>query len=47
MMRDHMREADYPETCTDWHRLAEVTSFREVRELFVVPTDLFRMYAMA
>jgi SAM-dependent methyltransferase len=46
MMRDHVRAADHPETCSDWHRLAEATGFHEVRELFVAPTDLFRMYAM-
>jgi SAM-dependent methyltransferase len=47
LMRDHVRSADYPETCSGWHRLAEETGFRAVRELFVAPTDLFRMYAMA
>lgn len=47
MMRDHVRAADYPETCSDWHRLAEAAGFRDMRELFVAPTDLFRMYAMA
>jgi len=47
MMRDHVRAADYPETCSDWHRMAEAAGFCEVRELFVAPTDLFRMYAMA
>ncbi|WP_201834767.1 class I SAM-dependent methyltransferase [Microvirga zambiensis] len=47
MMRNHVRAADYPETCSDWHRMAEAAGFSEVRELFVAPTDLFRMYAMA
>jgi len=27
--------------------LTDGTPFRDVRELFVAPTDLFRMYAMA
>jgi hypothetical protein len=43
-MRDHVRAADFPETCSDWRRLAAATGFKEVRELFVAPTDLFRMY---
>jgi len=47
MMRDHVRAADHPETCAEWRQLAEAAGFREVRELFVAPTDLFRMYAMA
>jgi SAM-dependent methyltransferase len=47
MMREHVRAADYPETRSDWHRLAKQAGFHEVRELFVAPTDLFRLYAMA
>jgi len=44
-MREHVHAADFPETCADWRGLAERTGFREVRERFVAPTDLFRMYA--
>jgi ubiquinone/menaquinone biosynthesis C-methylase UbiE len=44
-MRDHVRSADFPETGSNWRRLAERTGFPKVRELFVAPTDLFRMYA--
>jgi SAM-dependent methyltransferase len=46
MMQGHVRAADFPETCSGWRRLAEATGFNEVRELFVAPTDLFRMYAL-
>jgi SAM-dependent methyltransferase len=46
MMRNHVRAADHPETCTDWHRLADAAGFQRVQELFVAPSDLFRMYAM-
>jgi len=45
MMRDHVRSADFPETCSDWRRLAHATGFCEVLEPFVAPTDLFRMYS--
>jgi SAM-dependent methyltransferase len=45
-MRDHVRSADFPETRSDWHRLGKAAGFREVRDLFVAPTELFTMYAM-
>lgn len=45
-VRDHVRAADFPETRSGWQRLAEATGFHEVRELFIAPTDLFRMYLM-
>lgn len=44
-MRTHVRQADFPETTARWHELGHAAGFREVRELFVAPTDLFRMYA--
>jgi SAM-dependent methyltransferase len=44
-MRTHVHAADFPETTTRWHELGHAAGFREVRELFVAPTDLFRMYA--
>jgi len=45
-MRDHVHSADFPETGSDWHRLGKAAGFREVRDLFVAPTELFTMYAM-
>jgi hypothetical protein len=45
-MRTHVHAADFPETTTRWHELGHAAGFREVRELFVAPTDLFRMYAI-
>ena len=44
-MREHVGAADFPETVSGCRRLAETTGFQEVRELFVAPSDLFRMYA--
>ena len=45
MMREHVGAADFPETRSNWRRLAQATGFEDVQELFVAPTDLFRMYA--
>jgi SAM-dependent methyltransferase len=45
LMRDHVRAADFPETSSRWRQLAHETGFQAVEELFVAPTDLFRMYA--
>ena len=41
----HVHSADYPETCSDWRRLGEAVGFLEVRELFVAPNNLFRMFS--
>jgi len=43
-MAAHVRAADFPETNSRWHSLGHEAGFGEVRELFVAPTDLFRMY---
>jgi hypothetical protein len=41
---DHVHAADFPETTSRWHSLGHEAGFDRVRELFVSPTDLFRMY---
>lgn len=41
----HVSTADYPETVSGWHALGHDAGFERVRELFVAPTDLFRLYA--
>jgi SAM-dependent methyltransferase len=43
-MRAHVRANDFPETASRWHSLGREAGFGCVRELFVAPTDLFRMY---
>jgi len=41
---DHVHAADFPETTSRWHSLGYEAGFGKVRELFVSPTNLFRMY---
>ena len=43
-MRAHVHAYDFPETTSRWHSLAHDAGFSRVRELFIAPTDLFRMY---
>jgi ubiquinone/menaquinone biosynthesis C-methylase UbiE len=43
-MAAHVRFNDFPETTSRWHSLGREAGFGRVRELFVAPTDLFRMY---
>jgi hypothetical protein len=43
-MAAHVRANDFPETSSRWHSLGHEAGFRRVRELFVAPTDLYRMY---
>jgi len=43
-MAAHVRAADFPEITSRWHSMGHEAGFGEVRELFVAPTDLFRMY---
>jgi SAM-dependent methyltransferase len=43
-MAAHVHANDFPETSSRWHSLGREAGFRRVRELFVAPTDLFRMY---
>ena len=40
----HVRDNDFPETTSQWQSLGREAGFGRVRELFVAPTDLFRMY---
>jgi SAM-dependent methyltransferase len=40
----HVHTYDFPETTSQWHSLGREAGFGRVRELFVAPTDLFRMY---
>ena len=39
----HAHAADFPETSSRWYSLGYEAGFGKVRELFVSPTDLFRM----
>ena len=43
-MAAHVDANDFPETTSHWHSLGREAGFGRVRELFVAPTDLFRMY---
>ena len=43
-MAAHVRANDFPETTSQWHSLGYEAGFGKVRELFVSPTELFRMY---
>ena len=43
-MLAHVRANDFPETTSRWHSLGYEAGFSKVRELFIAPTDLFRMY---
>ena len=40
----HVHAADYPETSSRWHSLGYEAGFGHVQEVFISPTDLFRMY---
>jgi SAM-dependent methyltransferase len=42
----HVHAADYPETSSRWVSLGHEAGFDDVREVFVAPSDLFRLYAM-
>jgi SAM-dependent methyltransferase len=43
-MAAHVHANDFPETSSRWHSLGREAGFGRVRELFIAPTDLFRMY---
>jgi SAM-dependent methyltransferase len=43
-MKVHVHTNDFPETNSDWYALGSEAGFHQVTELFVTPTDLFRMY---
>jgi SAM-dependent methyltransferase len=40
----HVHENDFPETTSTWHQLGRAAGFDQVMELFVAPTNLFRLY---
>jgi ubiquinone/menaquinone biosynthesis C-methylase UbiE len=42
--RAHVYANDFPETTSRWHALGHEAGFGKVRELFVAPTNLFRVY---
>ena len=43
-LHQNLRAYDFPETTSQWESLGREAGFGRVRELFVSPTDLFRMY---
>jgi SAM-dependent methyltransferase len=43
-MTAHAYAADFPETIAGWHALGIDAGFSLVEEVFVAPTDLFRMF---
>jgi SAM-dependent methyltransferase len=43
-MAAHVHGHDFPETVATWRRLGSEAGFAQTRELFVTPTDLFRLY---
>jgi hypothetical protein len=45
VMWTHTRTADFPETSSMWHSLGHEAGFSNVREIFVAPTDLIRLYS--
>ena len=44
-MTAHVRANDFPERTSKWHWLGREAGFGQVREVFLAPTDLFRMYS--
>jgi SAM-dependent methyltransferase len=42
----HVHAADYPEPAGRWRMLAAEAGFAAAREMFVAPSDLFRLYWM-
>ncbi|MBW0000876.1 MAG: class I SAM-dependent methyltransferase [Verrucomicrobia bacterium] len=42
--RAHVHASDFPETTSGWCALGREAGFRQVRELFVAPTNLLRLY---
>jgi SAM-dependent methyltransferase len=40
----HVHTADFPETTSRWHSLGCEAGFTQVRQLFVAPSNLLRMY---
>jgi SAM-dependent methyltransferase len=46
IVNGHVHAADFPETVSGWMSLASEAGFDEVREVFVSPSNLLRLYAM-
>lgn len=46
IVNGHVHAADFPETVSRWMSLAREAGFDEVREVFVSPSNLLRLYAM-
>lgn len=46
-LRAHVHAADFPETPSGWHTLGAEAGFSQVREVYAMPADLFRMYVFA
>jgi SAM-dependent methyltransferase len=42
----HVHAGDFPETASGWVALGHEAGFAEVLEVFVAPSDLFRLFAM-
>ena len=40
----HIHTADFPETTSRWRSLGREAGFSRVRQLFVAPSNLFRLY---
>jgi SAM-dependent methyltransferase len=43
-MSAHVHAADFPEPTDQWHALGRAAGFATTNEVFVAPSDLFRMY---
>jgi SAM-dependent methyltransferase len=41
---NHVHTADFPETTSRWHSLGREAGFSRVRQLYVAPSNLFRLY---
>lgn len=44
MLMTHVRTCDLPETISSWIELGHDAGFAAAEEVFIAPTDLFRMY---
>jgi hypothetical protein len=43
----HVHSADFPETRSNWRDLGHRAGFATVRETFISPGDLFRLYSFS
>ncbi|MGH6924880.1 MAG: class I SAM-dependent methyltransferase [Propylenella sp.] len=43
----HTLASDFPETTSGWHALGRAAGFSHVREMFVAPSNLLRMYCFS